>query len=123
MSAKRTESLWTRRKMLTRVALGSAAGMALVACGGGGGGDDSSGKTQALRNAYANLRDGMTVADVEALVGFPANDWRTTVDLRWIVDGLSLYVGFTTTENPQIITDAKLTEADGVNNQQRTFEY
>ena len=35
MSAKRTESLWTRRKMLVRVALGSAAGVALAACGGG----------------------------------------------------------------------------------------
>ena len=123
MSTMKNQSLWTRRKMLARVASGAAAGLALAACGGGGGGDDSSGNAQALRSAYANFRDGMTVADVEALVGFPANSWRTTVDLRWIVDGVTLYVGFTTTENPQVITNAKLTEADGVNNQQRVFEY
>lgn len=119
MSAKRTESLWTRRKMLVRVALGSAAGVALAACGGGGGGDDSSQSPQALRNAYANLRDGMTVTDVEGLVGFPANDWRTEVDLRWIVDGLTLYVGFYT--GTRRISNATLTEPDGVNNQQKGF--
>jgi hypothetical protein len=119
MNIERDQLLWPRRKMLVRVVLGSAAGVALAACGGGGGGDDSPENPQALRNAYANLRDGMTVADVEGLVGFPANDWRTEVDLRWIVDGLTLYVGFYT--GTRRISNATLTEPDGVKNQQKGF--
>lgn len=119
MNAMKAELLWTRRKMLARVAFGSTAGMVLAACGGGGGDDDSSRSPQALRNAYANLREGMTVTDVEGLVGFPANDWRTEVDLRWIVDGLTLYVGFYT--GTRRISNATLTEPDGVNNQQKGF--
>ncbi|MFP8778287.1 hypothetical protein [Hydrogenophaga sp. RWCD_12] len=110
------------RRTAMRLVASGAMGLALAACGGGGG-DGSSGDVQALRSAYANLRNGMTVADVEALVGFPANSWRTTVDLRWIVDGVTLYVGFTSTGSPRIITDAKLTEADGVNSKQRSFDY
>lgn len=119
MNTTKKQLLWTRRKMLARVASGAAAGVALAACGGGGGGDDSSGNAQALRSAYAKLRDGMTVADVEGLVGFPANDWRTEVDLRWIVDGLTLYVGFYT--GTRRISNATLTEPDGVKNQQKGF--
>lgn len=112
MSAVKAESLWTRRKMLARVALGSTAGLILAACGGGGGGDDSSGDARALRNAFANLREGMKWTDVEALVGFPANDWRTPVDLRWIVNGLTLYVGFYS--GTRDVSNATLTEPDGV---------
>ncbi len=119
MNAMKNQLLWTRRKMLARVALGSAAGLGLVACGGGGGGDDSSGDAQALRNAYANLREGMIWTDVEALVGFSANDWRTEVDLRWIVGGLTLYVSFFS--DSRTVASATLTEPDGVNNQQRGF--
>lgn len=110
------------RRAAMRLAAGGALGLILAACGGGGGGS-SSGDVQALRSAYANLQDGMTVADVEALVGFSANSWRTTVDLRWIIGGVTLYVGFSSNGSPRVITDAKLTEADGVNNQQRSFDY
>lgn len=119
MSAKRTESLWTRRNLLVRVAFGSAAGLALAACGGGGG-DDSSEDAQALVDAFARLENGMNAADVEALVGFKANVLRTDFELTWVVDGYRLYVGFYST-GAMTITDASLTPPGGVS-QSRDFD-
>lgn len=120
MNATRTESLWTRRKILIRVALGSAAGLILAACGGGGGGDNSSGDAQALVDAFAKLENGMNAADVEALVGFKANVLRTDFELTWVVDGYRLYVGFYST-GAMTITDASLTPPRGVS-QSRDFD-
>lgn len=111
MNANKTKSLWTRREMLVRVGLGSVAGLALTACGGGGGGDDSSGDAQALRNAFAKLRDGMKTSDVEALVGFLPNDQRTSHELTWIVDQVRLYVSFRTT-GEMAISSASLKEGN-----------
>lgn len=102
MNATRTESLWTRRDVLVRVAFGSVAGIALTACGGGGG--SSSGDAQALKDAYPKLREGMYVEDVEALVGFPANDLRTSHELEWAVGDVNLYVSFRTPSPGQIST-------------------
>lgn len=106
---------WTRRQVLARMGLGTASALALTACGGGG--DSSSGDVQALRDAFAKLQPGMNHADVENLVGFPANDWKSNVNWRWIVGGVTLYVVFYSGEGP--VYSAKLTEADGVTNQFR----
>lgn len=103
MNIMKTELLWTRRKMLARVAFGSTAGMALAACGGGGR-DGSSGDAQALKDAYPKLREGMYVEDVEALVGFPANNQRTSHELEWTVGDVNLYVGFRNPPPGQIST-------------------
>ncbi|WP_374409480.1 hypothetical protein [Hydrogenophaga sp.] len=109
-----------QRRVAMRLATGSALGLVLAACGGGGG-DGSSGSVQALRDAFAKLYSGMTVPDVEAMVGFPANHWRYETYLSWIVDGVELYVGFYSND-PQTIVTATLTEADGVNSKVRRFE-
>lgn len=111
-----------QRRTAMRVAAGGALSLVLVACGGGGG-DSSSGSAQALRDAFAKLNAGMIWTDVEALVGFPANDLRMDSKLRWIVSGVTLKVEFysSNSEGRRIIADAVLTEADGVNNQERTF--
>lgn len=108
-----------QRRVAIRLAVGGAMGLVLAACGGGG--DGSSGSVQALRDAFAKLYSGMTVADVEAMVGFPANHWRYETYLSWIVDGVELYVGFYSND-PKTIVTATLTEADRVNNQVRRFE-
>ncbi|MBL8387478.1 MAG: hypothetical protein JNK17_04630 [Hydrogenophaga sp.] len=120
MSFKRINAFHAlQRRAAMRLAVCGAMGLMLAACGGGGGSSDDA---QALRDAFAKLHDGMTTSDVEALVGFSANWWRTTEDLGWIVGGVKLHVGFSS-NNPKIITNATLTEADGVNNQQRSFNY
>lgn len=108
-----------QRRTAIRVAAGGALSLVLVACGGGGG-DSSSGGAQALRDAFSKLHSGMTMAQVEALVGFPANDLNSGSDLRWIVDGVTLFVAFFATDG-KLIYDAKLTEADGVTVQRRSF--
>ena len=107
-----------QRRTALRLAAGGSLGLVLAACGGGGG-DSSSDKAQALRDAFSKLQAGMTNAQVQELVGFPANDWRTGTDLRWIEGGVTLYVGFFSTEDR--IYDAKLTETDGVTTQRRDF--
>lgn len=111
MSAKRAESLWTRRNLLVRVAFGSAAGLTLAACGGGGG-DDSSEDAQALVDAFARLENGMIWTDVERLVGFPANDVRGDTWLVWVVDGVRLSVDFYSTDSKRITSaDLKIGSA------------
>ena len=120
MNATKTESLWTRRKMLARVALGSTAGLILAACGGGGGGDNSSGDAQALVDAFAKLENGMIWTDVERLVGFPANDVRGDTWLIWVVDGVRLSVDFYSTDSKRITSaDLKVGSAPA---QTRDFE-
>lgn len=118
MSAKKTEMLWTRRKMLARVGLGSAVGMVLAACGGGG--DDSSGDAQVLVDAFAKLENGLVWTDVERLVGFPANSLRTDVWLIWVVDGAELSVSFYSTDS-KTITSATFKPRDAVS-QTRDFD-
>lgn len=108
-----------QRRAAMRMVAGGAMGLLLAACGGGGG-DSSSGNAQALRDAFAKLHSGMTMAQVESLVGFPANDLNSGTDLRWVVDGVTLFVAFFSTDE-KLIYDAKLTEADGVTVQRRSF--
>jgi hypothetical protein len=107
------------RRAAIRFALGGALGLMLAACGGGGG-DSSSGDAQALRDAFAKFYSGMTMSEVEALVGFPANDLNSGTELRWVVGGVALFVAFFSPGgNP--IYSAKLTEADGVTVRRRDF--
>jgi hypothetical protein len=120
MNTTKKQLLWTRRKMLARVASGAAAGLALAACGGGGGGDDSSGNAQALREAFPKLRERMTTADVEAMVGFPPNNQRTLITLEWVVGDVKLNVGFRSTDT-RFISSATLTDGR-TPSQTRQFE-
>jgi hypothetical protein len=119
MNTTKNQLLWTRRKMLARVALGSAASGVLAACGGGGG-DDSSGNAQALREAFPKLRERMTTTDVEAMVGFPPNNQRTLITLEWIVGDVKLNVGFRSTDS-RFISSATLTDGR-TPSQTRQFE-
>lgn len=111
------------RRTAIRLAAGGAMGLVLAACGGGGGGgggDGSSGNAQALRDAFAQLHNGMVWTDVEALVGFPANNLRYDTDLIWTVDGVRLSVGFYSTGSKTITT---ATLKDGVSpSQARDFD-
>ena len=101
--------LLSRRRVLGRLALCGTAALALAACGGGGGGDSTADQQQALRDAFVRLRDGMVWTDVEALVGFPANDTRLDTDLTWQVNGVRLNVVFVATGS-KIISGARLVE-------------
>lgn len=103
-----------QRRAAMRLATGSALGLVLAACGGGGGGGDSSpGDAQALRDAFAKLQNGMVWTDVEALVGFPANNDRSDTDLVWVVGGVRLSVGFYSTGS-KTITTATIKDGDSV---------
>lgn len=97
------------RRAVLRLGAGGVLAAGLAACGGGGGGDSTAEKQQALRDAFAKLRDGMVWTDVEALVGFPANDTRLDTDLAWQIGEVRLFVGFFTT-NDKIIQVASLKE-------------
>lgn len=108
-----------QRRTAMRLAAGGAMGLVLAACGGGGG-DSSSGDAQALRDAFAKLHNGLVWTDVEAMVGFPANDVRTSTWVAWVVDGVSLSVQFYSNE-PKTITSATLKEAGSVT-QSRDFD-
>ncbi|WP_374409479.1 hypothetical protein [Hydrogenophaga sp.] len=120
MSSKKTYAVtMLERRTALRFAVAGSMGLMLVACGGGGG-DSSSDKVGALREAYAKLHDGMVWTDVEALVGFPANNWRTDTNLKWVVDGVSLYVTFFSTDE-KTINGATLKEADGVTSQHQNY--
>lgn len=110
MSAVKSESLWTRRKMLIRAASGFSAGLALAACGGGGG-DSTTDKQQALREAFNRLQQGMMWTDVESLVGFQANVTRERDTLIWRVGDVELNVAWTATE-PYVLLEAGLKEGN-----------
>ena len=90
MSVKTTGSLWSRRKILTRVALGSVTGFAMVACGGGGGGNDSNGSD--LRAAYDKIAEGMTEAEVISIVGRSPQSISSDHDMYWSGGGQVLHV-------------------------------
>jgi ABC-type glycerol-3-phosphate transport system substrate-binding protein len=107
-----------RRTAMGLVA-GGAMGLVLAACGGGGG-DGSTGSADALRIAFAKLQNGMNAADVEALVGFNANNLRTEMELIWVVDGVRLYVGFYSTGS-MTITSASLKDGSSAA-QSRDFD-
>lgn len=70
----KTISMLSRRRVIGQVFLGSAAALALTACGGGSSGSDSGGGTIDLLDKYKKLRSGMTQAEVTALVGREADD-------------------------------------------------
>ena len=90
-------SMMSRRRLLGQAVIGGAAALMLSACGGGG--DSSSDNTSAreanLISAYEKLEDGMVWTDVEALVGFPANDIRTEGELAWKVGRVRFTASFT----------------------------
>ncbi|WP_157559306.1 hypothetical protein [Hydrogenophaga crassostreae] len=96
----KTSNLLSRRRLMGHVVLGGAAAMVLTACGGGsdgGSGDDgNSGQEAKLIAAYDKLERGMDWTDVEALVGFSANDVRAPSLLRWVVGNVVLRVEFRT---------------------------
>lgn len=84
----------SHRRRVFRLGAGLGMGALLAACGGGGGGDDTGDKERKLQEAYQKLEDGMIWTDVEALVGFPANDERGRTWLIWIVGNTYLSVRF-----------------------------
>jgi hypothetical protein len=100
------------RRTAMRLAAGGALGLMLAACGGGGG-DSSSGDAQALRDAFEKLNNGMVWTDVEALVGFPANNQRSDTWLIWVVDGVRLSVDFYSTGS-KTITSATIKDGNSV---------
>lgn len=95
------------RRAVLRMGAGGVLAAGLAACGGGGGGDSTAEKQQALRDAFAKLRDGMIWTDVEALVGFPANDTRTDLETTWQIGEVRLNVGYVSTGS-KVITFALL---------------
>ena len=84
----------SHRRRVFRLGAGLGMGALLAACGGGGGGDDTAGQESKLQEAYHRLEPGMVWTDVEALVGFPANDVRVPTWLIWKVGRTTLDVGF-----------------------------
>ena len=94
MSSQISDLNSQRRKVLARLILGGASVLTLAACGGGGGGDSNSDKKEALKSAYSKLEKGMDWTDVEALVGFPANNERVDTWLVWVVEDVRLGVSF-----------------------------
>lgn len=84
----------SHRRRVFRLGAGFGLGALLAACGGGDGGDDTGDKERMLQEAYQKLEDGMIWTDVEALVGFPANNERSPNQLTWIVGNSQLSVGF-----------------------------
>lgn len=114
------DAVATRRALL-RMGAGGFLAIGLAACGGGGGGGDSTAeKQQALRDAFAKLRDGMVWTDVEALVGFPANDNRNDTDLTWQVGAVWMNVVFVSTGD-KIISGAALKETANDVGQYKSF--
>lgn len=91
------------RRAVLRMGAGGVLAAGLAACGGGGGGDSTAEKQQALRDAFANLRDLMVWTDVEALVGFPANKTRRDTAVIWVEGDVELNVVFASTGTKRII--------------------
>ena len=83
-------------------------------------GDDRDRITGALRDAFAKLRDGMVWTDVEALVGFPANDNRNDTDLTWQVGAVWMNVVFVSTGG-KMISGAALKETANDVGQYKSF--
>lgn len=105
----------TARRAMLRLGAGGLLAAGLAACGGGGGGGDSTAeKQQALRDAFAKLRDGMVWTDVEALVGFPANDNRTDISLTWEIGTVWMNVVFVSTGGKTISAAALKESANDV---------
>jgi hypothetical protein len=50
----------------------------------------------------------MVWTDVEALVGFPANDERSDTELRWVVGEVRFSASFTSTGVKKLIVGASL---------------
>lgn len=108
------------RRSVLRLGAGGVLAAGLAACGGGGGGDSTAEKQQALRDAFAKLRDGMVWTDVEALVGFPANNIRNDTEVRWVIDEVVLDVRFFTTGSKEILV-ASLKEKGSITSEVRRF--
>lgn len=73
MTNEKKQICTDRRHLLARLVVGSAAGLALAACGGGGG-DSSSKGSHDLRAALDRLQPGMNLEQIIAAVGWPPND-------------------------------------------------
>lgn len=82
---------WTRRRMATVGVLGIAA-VFVSGCLGGGGGDSSDDDVD-LRAAYDRIQEGMTIRDVERVVGVPAN-MHNQGRRDWERGNEGLYVSF-----------------------------
>jgi hypothetical protein len=108
------------RRSVLRLGAGGVLAAGLAACGGGGSGDSTAEKQQALRDAFAKLRDGMVWTDVEALVGFPANNIRNDTEVRWVIDEVVLDVRFFTTGSKEILV-ASLKEKGSITSEVRRF--
>ncbi|WP_066259942.1 hypothetical protein [Hydrogenophaga flava] len=108
------------RRAVLRLGAGGVLAAGLAACGGGGGGDSTAERQQALRDAFAKLRDGMVWTDVEALVGFPANDNRTDISLTWQIGSVWMNVVFVSTGG-KIISAAALKETANDVGQYKSF--
>lgn len=108
------------RRAVLRLGAGGVLAAGLAACGGGGGGDSTAERQQALRDAFAKLRDGMVWTDVEALVGFPANDNRTDISLTWQIGSVWMNVVFVSTDG-KIISAAALKETANDVGQYKSF--
>ena len=102
-----TPTVLSRRRLMGQAVLGGTAALVLSACWGGGSsdsyGDGTSAREAKLIAAYEKLEDGMVWTDVEALVGFPANDVRTESELAWIVGSVRLTASFTSTGSKLIV--------------------
>lgn len=85
------QQLWTRRRMATAGVLGMAAAL-VSGCLGGGGGDSSDDDVD-LRAAYDRIQEGMTISDVERVVGVPAN-MQNQGRRDWERGNEGLYVSF-----------------------------
>lgn len=103
----------SHRRRVFRLGAGLGMGALLAACGGGGGGDDNRDNEHKLQEAYQKLEDGMIWTDVEALVGFPANNERSPNQLTWVVGDSRLSIGFLSyIDKPGRISSASLKVGD-----------
>jgi hypothetical protein len=102
----------SHRRRVFRLGAGFGLGALLAACGGGGGGDDTAGQERKLQEAYQRVEAGMIWTDVEALVGFPANDERNEYYLKWRIGMTYLSVNFRSGITDHPIADANLKIGD-----------
>ncbi len=88
----------TSRRKFGHMALASAVGAALVACGGGsdptGVTDDASTNEPNLRKAYDRIVQGKKRDEVISIVGVSPNDYDSQSGSGWYYDSASLQVSY-----------------------------